>query len=152
MFPLYLRGLGMGLIFTPISTVALYDIPKPQLAQASGLFNTIRQVGGSFGIAALGTILTQRVKFHTQIYGEQLNQTSPLFHNINNHLREFAMHAVGSNNAESFSQAKMLLLKNITGQAFVQGISNDFYIGAALTFVLLVPMLLLRTSKKHLHR
>jgi hypothetical protein len=44
------------------------------------------------------------------------------------------------------------LLKNITGQAFVQGISNDFYIGAALTFVLLVPMLLLRTSKKHLHR
>ena len=152
MLPLYLRGLGMGLIFTPISTVALYDIPRPQLAQASGLFNTIRQVGGSFGIAALGTILAQRVKFHIQNYGEQLNQTSPVFHDVTAHLQEHAMHAVGSDHMTAVVQAKILLMQNLTKQAFVQGISNDFLIGAALTFVLLVPMLLLRTSKKHLKR
>ena len=152
MLPLYLRGLGLGLIFTPISAVALYDIPRPQLAQATGLFNTIRQVGGSFGIAALGTVLTQRVKFHTQIYGEQLNQTSPVFHEVTNRLKEFAMHASGSDNATAILQAKMLMLKNVTEQAFVQGISNDFLIGAILTIILLIPMLLLRTSKKHLNR
>lgn len=152
MFPLYLRGLGLGLIFTPISAIALYGIPNRQLAQASGLFNTLRQVGGSFGIAILGTILTARVKFHTQIYGEQLNRTSPVFHNVINHLKEFAMHAVGSNNVTAFSQAKILLFKNITGQAFAQGISNDFYIGAALAFLLMIPMFLLKTSKKYLDR
>jgi DHA2 family multidrug resistance protein len=152
MLPLYLRGLGMGLIFTPISTVALYDIPKPQLAQASGLFNTIRQVGGSFGIAALGTVLTQRVKFHIQIYGEQLNQNSPTFQDATNHLKEFAMRTAGSDNITAIAQAKMLLMKNLTEQAFVQGISNDFLIGAILTFILLVPMIFLKTSKKHLKR
>jgi DHA2 family multidrug resistance protein len=152
MLPLYLRGLGMGLIFTPISTVALYDIPKPQLAQASGLFNTIRQVGGSFGIAVLGTVLTQRVKYHMHIYGEQLNQTSPVIHDVTNNLREFAMHTAGSDNATAMIQARMLLMKNLTDQAFVQGISNDFLIGAVLTFVLLVPMIFLKTSKKHLNR
>ena len=152
MLPLYLRGMGMGLIFTPISTVALYDIPKPQLAQASGLFNTIRQLGGSFGIAALGTVLTQRVKFHMQIYGEQLNQNSPVFSDVTNHLKGFAMHAAGSENMTAIIQAKMLLLKNLADQAFVQGISDDFLIGAALTFILLVPMILLKTSKKHLNR
>jgi MFS transporter, DHA2 family, multidrug resistance protein len=152
MLPLILRGLGMGLVFTPISTVALYDIPKPQLAQASGLFNTIRQVGGSFGIAALGTLLTQRVKFHLQIYGEQLNQNSPVFSDVTNHLREFAMHAVGSENMTATVQAKMLLLKNLTDQAFVQGVSDDFLIGAILTFILIIPMILLKTSKKHLNR
>ena len=152
MLPLYLRGMGMGLIFTPISAVALYEIPKPQLAQASGLFNTIRQLGGSFGIAVLGTVLTQRVKFHVQIYGEQLNQTSPIFHSVTNNLKEFAAHAVGSDNMTAALQAKMLLLKNLTGQAFVQGISNDFLIGAALTFILLVPLLFLKTGKKHLKR
>ena len=152
MLPLYLRGLGMGLIFTPISAVALYEIPKPQLAQASGLFNTIRQLGGSFGIAVLGTVLTQRVKFHVQIYGEQLNQTSPIFHSVTRHLKEFAAHAVGSDNMTSAFQAKVLLLKNLSGQAFVQGISNDFLIGAALTFFLLVPLFFLKTGKKHLHR
>ena len=152
MLPLYLRGLGMGLIFTPISTVALYDIPRPQLAQASGLFNTVRQLGGSFGIAALGTLLTQRVKFHIQIYGEQLNQNSPVFQDVTNHLREFAFHSAGSDNMTTIIQAKMLLMKNLTEQAFVQGISNDFLIGAALTFILLIPMLFLKTSKKHLNR
>jgi len=152
MLPLYLRGLGMGLIFTPMSTVALYEIPKLQLAQASGLFNTVRQLGGSFGIAALGTVLTQRVKFHIQIYGEQLNQNSPIFHDVTNRLKEFAMNASGGDNLNSVLQAKMLLVKNLTEQAFVQGISNDFLIGAALTFILLIPMILLKTSKKHLNR
>ena len=152
MFPLYLRGLGLGLIFTPISVIALLGIPNHELAQASGLFNTIRQVGGSFGIAILGTILTARVKFHTQIYGEQLNQTSPVFHNVTNHLKEFAMHAVGSNHITAFAQAKIMLFKNIVAQAFAQGISNDFYIGTALSFILVIPMFFLKTRKKHSNR
>lgn len=152
MLPLYLRGLGIGFVFTPISTIALYDIPRPQMAQASGLFNTIRQVGGSFGIAALGTALTQRVKFHTQIYGEQLHQGSPLFDQVVGHLKTFAAHMIGSNNSEAMMHAKTMLLKNLTGQAFVQGINDDFLIGTVLTFSLLLPMLLLKTSKKHLNR
>ena len=149
MLPLYIRGLALAMIFTPISAIALFGIPNRHLAQASGLFNTIRQVGGSLGIAALGTILTARVKFHTQIYGEQLNRTSPVFYNVTNHLKEFAKHAVGSNNIAAFSQAKMLLLKNLTGQAFAQGIGNDFFIGAVLSFILVIPILFLKTSKKH---
>ncbi len=152
MLPLYLRGLGIGFVFTPMATIALYDIPKPQMAQASGLFNTIRQVGGSFGIAALGTELTQRVKFHAQIYGEQLHQGSPLFDHVIDHLKSFAMRNIGSTNIDAMLHAKMMLLRNLTGQAFVQGINDDFLIGAVLTFSLLIPMLLLKTSKKHLNR
>ena len=152
MIPLYLRGLGIGLVFTPLSTIALYDIPKPQLAQASGLFNTIRQVGGSFGIAALGTVLTQRVRFHVQTYGEQLNQTSPIFHNTVDHLKVFAMHALGSSNANAMVEAKTMLMNNLTSQAFVQGINDDFLIGAILTFLLLIPVFFLKTSNKHLKR
>ncbi len=152
LFPLYLRGIGMGLVFTPLSTIALLNIPNQQLAQASGLFNTIRQVGGSFGIAALGTILTQRVIFHTQIYGEQLNPNSPLFGHVIENLKQYAIHAVGSSPVEAISQAKILLLKNITSQAFVQGISNDFYIGAVLTFIMIIPLFFLKTGKKSLNR
>jgi len=152
MIPMYLRGLGMGFVFTPLSTVALYDIPRPQLAQASGLMNTVRQIGGSFGIAALGTLLTQRVKFHTQTFGEQLNQSSPVFQNTIEHLQKFSADAIGANHITAAAAAKTLLMKNLSIQAFVQGINDDFLVGAALTILLLVPMLLLRTSKKHLNR
>lgn len=152
LFPLYLRGIGIGLVFTPLSAIALMNISKDQLAQASAVFNTIRQIGGSFGIAALGTILTERVKFHAQIYGEQINQNSPAFHNVMKGLENFAMQAVGSNRAEAGLQAKSLLLKNLTSQAFVQGINNDFLIGAVLTFLIIIPLLFLKTGKKSLNR
>ncbi len=152
MLPMYLRGLGIGFVFTPLSTIALYEIPRAQLAQASGLMNTIRQVGGSFGIAALGTILTQRVKFHTQIYGEQLNQTSPIFHKTLEHLNFFAANSIGANHMQAAAISKSLLMKNLVSQAFVQGVNNDFLIGAVLTFALLIPMLFLKTSKKYLNR
>ena len=142
----------MGFVFTPLSTIALYDIPRPQLAQASGLMNTVRQIGGSFGIAALGTLLTQRVKFHMQTFGEQLDQTSPIFHNTVANLQKFSENAIGAGHITANAAAKTLLMKNITTQAFVQGINDDFLVGAALTLLLLIPMLLLRTSKKHLNR
>ena len=152
MLPLYLRGLGIGLVFTPLSTVALYEIPKAQLAQASGLMNTVRQVGGSFGIAALGTLLTQRITYHAQVYGEHLNHNSPVYGQVVGHLKTFAMNAVGSNNIHAMSQAKTLLMSHITGQAYIDGINDDFFIGAILTFSLLIPLILLKTSKKHLNR
>jgi DHA2 family multidrug resistance protein len=152
MLPLYLRGLGMGLFFAPLSAIALNDIPRPQLAQASSLFTTVRQIGGSFGIAALGTILTERVKFHAQIYSEQLRQGSPQYNQVMDHLKNFAMHATGSSSINGQHYAKMMLLNNIKSQAYVQGINDDFLIGAVLTFSLLIPMLLLKTRKKKLNR
>lgn len=152
MLPMYLRGLGIGLIFTPLSAIALMNIPKPQMAQASGLFNTIRQIGGSFGIAALGTLLTERVKFHHQIYGDQLNSNSPAFQQVAQHLQNFAMHTGGSTYGEAAAQAKALLMQHVVSEAFVQGINDDFLIGAVITFSLIVPLLLLKTKKEHLNR
>ena len=73
MLSLYLRGIAMGLLFSPLTTAAISEIANRQMAQASGLINVIRQIGGSFGVAIFGTILTRRTIFHASIYGEQLN-------------------------------------------------------------------------------
>ncbi len=147
MLPLYLRGLGLGLIFTPLTTIALLDIPKPQLAQASGLYNTVRQIGGSFGIAVLGTILSRRVIFHTQMYGEQINTSSPAFQEVMKGLKDFSLNTAGAAPHTAALQAKLLLFKNVAAQAFVQGISDDFFIGAVLTLALVVPLFMLKTKK-----
>ena len=47
MTSLYIRGFGMGLIFTPLSSLSLATIPRDKMAQASGISNTVRQIGGS---------------------------------------------------------------------------------------------------------
>jgi DHA2 family multidrug resistance protein len=147
MLPIYLRGMSLGLIFTPMTTIALLEIPRPQLAQASGLFNTVRQIGGSFGIAVLGTLLTQRITFHKEIFGGQLDATSPAFHEVVKHLREFAMASAGAAPHQAALQAKMMVVKNMMEQAFVQGINDDFFVGGLLTAALIIPLLMLKTKR-----
>ena len=147
MLPIYLRGVALGLIFTPMTTIALLDIPKIQLAQASGLFNTVRQIGGSFGIAVLGTVLTQRVIFHKAIYGGQLDAYSPAFREAAGRLKTFAMQSAGASPHGAVLQAKMLLFKNVFDQAFVSGLNDDFFIGAVLTLALVVPLMMLKTKR-----
>jgi EmrB/QacA subfamily drug resistance transporter len=58
---LVLQGVGMGLVFVSIQTVGFYGIAGPSMGRASSLFNVVRQVAGSFGVALLATELSTRV-------------------------------------------------------------------------------------------
>ena len=111
--PLVIRGFGLGFMFIPLSTIAINDISKEKMAQATGLFNTIRQVGGSFGVAILGTLLTRRVLFHTDIYGQAVNQNSAIFKHVVYGLRYFVQQSVGGAGNETMMRAKALIAQNI---------------------------------------
>ncbi len=65
--PLIYRGLGLGLVFVPLTNLALADLDRSELAQGTGLFNFFRQIGGSFGIAAIATLLTRYTDQATQV-------------------------------------------------------------------------------------
>lgn len=148
MIPLVIRGFGLGFMFIPLSTIALNDISKDKMAQATGLFNTIRQIGGSFGVAILGTLLTRRVIYHTAMYSQSVDQNSSSFKHTVYGLHYFIQQSVGGAGAEVIARAKALIAQNLVSQAFVQGITDDFYAGAAITLFILVPLFFLRYHKK----
>ena len=54
-----LTGVGLGLTISPTSTDGLNRASRAERAQASGLIQTARQVGGTFGVAIIGTIIAQ---------------------------------------------------------------------------------------------
>jgi EmrB/QacA subfamily drug resistance transporter len=54
--PLLITGAGLGLLFVPMSLVALSDVAEGDSGVASSLLNATRQVGGSIGLAVLGTV------------------------------------------------------------------------------------------------
>jgi len=64
MLPRFIQGLGIGLTFVPLSTVALSAVPMREMGHASGLFNFIRTLGGSIGIAAVSTLLQRGAQAH----------------------------------------------------------------------------------------
>ncbi len=146
--PLIIRGFGLGFMFIPLSTIAINDISKEKMAQATGLFNTIRQVGGSFGVAILGTLLTERDIFHTAIYSQSVNQSSAAFQHIQNGLKHYVQQSVGGTSSQIAARAKILIAQNLTGQAFVRGIADDFLVGAVITIIIIIPLLFLRYKKK----
>src|SRR5260221_628273 len=61
-----LTGLGMGLTFGPLSVVALAKVPNKDTGVASSLLNTGQQVGGSIGLAILGTVAWSAVASNTK--------------------------------------------------------------------------------------
>jgi MFS transporter, DHA2 family, multidrug resistance protein len=148
MIPLIIRGFGLGFMFIPLSTVAINNIPKEKMAQATGLFNTIRQVGGSFGVAILGTLLTRRVIYHTAMYSQSVNQHSAEFKHIQYALKHFIQQSLGGAGSKITMRANALISQNLTNQAFVRGIADDFLVGAVITITILVPLFFLKYRKK----
>jgi DHA2 family multidrug resistance protein len=148
MLTLYLRGFAMGVIFTPLSTISLLDIPREKMAQASGLFNVIRQIGGSLGVAILATLLTTRVSYHTQTFGETLVRNSPVYQQVSSGLANHFTYIAGSSAATAGKQAQTVLISHISKQAFIEGVNDDFLFAALISLVGVVPIFFLHTKKK----
>src|SRR6185369_6353610 len=54
-----LRGIGLGLVFVPLTNLSLAELPMSKIAQGTGLNNLLRQLGGSVGIAITATFFTR---------------------------------------------------------------------------------------------
>lgn len=77
-WPLIWRGLGLGLIFVPLTNLTLLEIKPRDLAQATGLNNFFRQIGGSLSIAAMASLLTRFVGQEHSILASQMSAFSPV--------------------------------------------------------------------------
>ncbi len=148
MLSLYLRGFAMGILFTPLSAISMLEIPREKMGQASGLFNIIRQLGGSFGVAILATLLTTRVNYHTQMYGSTINPYSQAYNNVSTNLKHFLMYDTGSPAAVAQSQSQMMVIAQVNKEAFIQGIDDDFMASAIITLIGGLPILWLHVKRK----
>jgi DHA2 family multidrug resistance protein len=148
MISLYIRGFSMGLMFTPLSTISLSGVPREKMAQASGIFNIIRQLGGSFGVAILATVLSSRISYHTQMYAQAVDVNSPLYKNVTSNVIYHAENQAGLNKSNATAVSRVFMASQITKEAYIQAIDDDFLIAAFITLIGGVPVILLRARKK----
>jgi MFS transporter, DHA2 family, multidrug resistance protein len=64
------RAMGQPILIVPLSTITMGLVSREQGGSASGLFNMLRNLGGSVGIALLSTVFTVREQFHSAKIGE----------------------------------------------------------------------------------
>ena len=70
-------GFGMAAVFSQLSTVSFETIPPEKGADAAGLYNVMRTMGGSIGIAITSTLLVRREQVHWRYLGEHVSATNP---------------------------------------------------------------------------
>lgn len=63
-WPRIVLGVGMGFLFIPLTTMTMSSVKKEDMANASAIYNLLRNLGGSFGVAFVTTIIARRAQLH----------------------------------------------------------------------------------------
>lgn len=126
------RALGQPLIIVPITSIATANIEEEQAGSASGLFNMLRNLGGSIGIAALSTVLTRREQFHSSRIGEAVSIYSLETQQRIDQLTKFFI-SRGTDPITAYNQALKAIDNIVRREAYVMAYNDCFYfIGVAL--------------------
>ncbi len=143
---LIFRGMGLGFLFAPINQVAYGSLDPKDAQQASGLINLARQLGGSFGIAVIGTFLAQHSAFHRANLVQNLVPGSPAFDQRISMMQQGFM----SKGFDAYS-AHQAALKAIDGAVNQQALSltyNDAFLMILVVFVCTAPAILILKKPK----
>src|SRR5437868_1800384 len=76
-WPQMIQGAGMSLLFVPLTTVTMDPIPRERMGYATSLFNLMRNIGGSVGIAITGTMLARNNQTTTSLLGSNVTAYDP---------------------------------------------------------------------------
>jgi DHA2 family multidrug resistance protein len=138
LWPRFVQGVGMGLVFVPLTTMSLAAVAPRELPTASGIFNVVRNVGGSVGIALTTTWLYRRTQAHMGALIGHVTPWSAASAERLARLQDVYL-AAGSDAETARSQALRHLYEEVQRQASMNAFADDFLALAAL-FVAVVPL------------
>jgi DHA2 family multidrug resistance protein len=139
-----LRSLGMSFIYPPLMYVSLNSVPPASVGLAAGLINVIRQLGGSFGIAALSTLLERREILHRGVYSEALHLSSPALQKLLSSLQSSILFQAGGSPDQVKQQAVALLIREAKHQALIAAFDDCFYLTLFIFLACFLPTLLIQ--------
>jgi len=137
-----LRGVGQILAFMPLNQASVGAVGPEDAADAAGLYNMARNLGGSLGLALLGVFIDRRVEAHADYIGQRVTENSPLAQS------RLAAQAAGFSQTNggdpslAQSQAMASLAGTIHQQALIITYSECFWV-LGIALILLMPLVLL---------
>ena len=144
--PLIIRGIGLSLLFVPLTTLALSGLQGKDIAQGTGLNNMMRQLGGSFGIALITTVLHLRQGFHRNILLQHVNINNPALTERVNMLTKGFM-AKGYSLLDAQHAAYRAIEGAVTKQTYLLSYLDGFYF-VGIFFLFCIPLLYLQPFKR----
>jgi len=146
-WPQFAQGVGLGLLFVPLTTITMDRIRPEAMGGATSLFNLMRNIGGSVGIAITQTLLARYRQEHINVLGAHVDGYSLPAQIMFQNLRASFM-ARGSDLATATNRAYAALFGMVQKQAGMLAFIDGFKV-LALVFLLLIPLVLLMEKPHH---
>ena len=143
---LIMRGIGLGMMFVPLTTITLAELTPRELGQGSGLYNFFRQLGGSLGIAAIATLLSHYTAQFRAILAEHISVGDAATISRVEMLTR-ALVARGADPWTARARALEILDGQLMAQASVIAYSRIYVLSAVLILALIPLLVLVRHTK-----
>ena len=140
-----IMGVGMGLVFVPLTSIAFTTIPKDEMGNATSIFSLLRNIASSFGVAIMTTIVARRAQFHQFRFAEHLNPFDPRYQ-------------MGMYKAAGVLTAKMggatgtavngLIYQELLKQSNLFSFTDAFYFSTVI-MICIIPLVLLLKRPNH---
>lgn len=145
-WPRIILGFGLGMVFVPLTTVTLAVIPKEEMGSATGMFNLLRNIGGSVGIAISATLLARFSQFYQTTLAAHVYPTNPALQTSLPLLTQtLSQRGLAPGQAEQSTLA--LLYGSVQRQAGMLSFNHVFWIVGVAFFAVIPFLLLLKKSE-----
>jgi len=136
-----IMGIGMGLVFVPLASMAFSTVKKEVMGNATSIFNLLRNIAGSFGVAIMTTLLARRQQFHQFRFSEGLNPF--------NYKYQLGMYKAGEVLAAKTGQVSAasvngVIYQELLKQSSLFAFTDAFYFSTVILICILPLVLLLK--------
>jgi DHA2 family multidrug resistance protein len=144
--PLVLQGVGLGLIFVPLTTVTNDPVPRERMGNATSIFNLMRNIGASIGISTVEALQIRRMQAHTNYLVQHVNLGSAEAQQALARLRGGFI-SRGADPVTAAHRAQVALWGIVQRQAAMLSYNDVFrFLGGM--FLMMVPLLLIMKKPK----
>jgi len=147
LIPNLVRAVGQALVLTPLSMLATGGIERENAGSASAMFNMMRNLGGSIGIAALQTLLTRREQFHSSVITPEVSLLNEATRQRLTMLQQHFLASGTADPASAWHEAVVAVGRTVRAQAYFLAYGDTFFLmGCTLLLAILAAMLMRKAT------
>ncbi|MFL6436115.1 MAG: DHA2 family efflux MFS transporter permease subunit [Terriglobales bacterium] len=142
------QGVGMGLMFIPLTTITNDPIPLERMGNATSIFNLMRNIGASIGISLVQAIQTRHVQMHVNTLTSNVTPSSLQAQGMVSGMKSMIMTQGGADPATAQRMANGMIENLIRQQAAIMSFNDIFWLLGVIFLCMLPLIFLMRPPRK----